>query len=156
MFPLFSTKRGLGRVKLDEKSSPLFSIKRGLGGVKPMKIFNNKITKERRRELRKAQTDSEAVLWRILRNKQMGGYKFFRQYGVGPYIVDFYCPLVKVVIEVDGGQHYSEEGLKHDYKREKFLKESGIRVIRFNNLDVLNNKEEVFESIQKELPQLPL
>ena len=52
----------------------------------------------------------------------MGGYKFFRQYGVGSYIVDFYCPLLKIVIEVDGGQHYSEEGIAYDRQREEFLK----------------------------------
>jgi len=117
-----------------------------------MKIFNPVITKEIRQELRKNQTDSERALWNILRNKQMSGYKFFRQYGVGPYIVDFYCPTLKIVIEVDGGQHYSEEGMVNDRQREEFLKRAGINVIRFNNLDVLKNIEGVFESIQKQLP----
>jgi very-short-patch-repair endonuclease len=117
-----------------------------------MKIFNSEATKERRQELRKGQTDAERKLWDILRNKQMGGHKFFRQYGVGSYIVDFYCPLLKIVIEVDGGQHYSEEGIAYDRQREEFLKRAGIKVVRFNNLDVLRNMEGVFESIQKELP----
>ena len=81
----------------------------------------------------------------------MGGYKFFRQYGIGIFIVDFYCPLLKVVIEVDGGQHFSDEGLKYDQQREEFLKKSHIKVIRFNNLDILRNIEGVFESIQKEI-----
>ncbi|MBF0570643.1 MAG: endonuclease domain-containing protein [Candidatus Omnitrophica bacterium] len=116
-----------------------------------MKTFNREATKEKRKELRKNQTDAERVLWNILRNKQMGGYKFFRQYGIGSYIADFYCPLLKVVIEVDGGQHYSEEAVAHDRKREEFLKGAGIRVIRFNNLDILKNIEGVFECIQKEL-----
>ena len=87
----------------------------------------------------------------------MGGYKFFRQYGIGSYIVDFYCSLLKLVIEADGGQHYSQEGVAHDSQREEFLKRAGIKVIRFSNLDVLKNMEGVFESIQNQLPlKLPL
>jgi len=116
-----------------------------------MKIFNPVATKEVRQALRKDQTDAERKLWNILRNKQMGGHKFFRQYGVGSYIVDFYCPLLKIVIEVDGGQHYSEEGIAYDRQREDFLKRTGINVIRFNNLEVLKNIEGVYDAIQKQL-----
>lgn len=119
-----------------------------------MKTFNSIATKEVRQALRKNQTDAERKLWNILRNKQMSGNKFFRQYGIGSYIVDFYCPLLKIVIEVDGGQHYSEEGMMYDRQREEFLKKAGIKVIRFTNLDVLKNMEGVFESIQKELNNL--
>ena len=85
----------------------------------------------------------------------MGGYKFFRQYGIGFYIADFYCPRLKLVIEVDGGQHYSDEGVAYDGQREGFLRGEGIRVVRFSNLDVLKNMEGVFESIQRELPPTP-
>ena len=120
-----------------------------------MKIFNRQDNKEKRRKLRKSQTDAERVLWHQLRNKQMGGYKFFRQYGIGSYITDFYCPSLKVVIEVDGGQHYGEEGMASDRQREEFFKRAGIRVLRFSNLDVLKNMEGVFESIQKQLPPPP-
>ena len=123
--------------------------------MRGLKIFNREEVKKRRRELRKSQTDAERQLWKRLRNKQMGGYKFFRQYGIGHYIADFYCPLLKVVIEVDGGQHYSEQGMKDDGLREKFLKGAGIKVIRFSNLDVLKNMAGVFECLQKELPPTP-
>ena len=123
--------------------------------MRDLKIFNREEAKERRRELRKSQTGAERQLWKILRNKQMGGYKFFRQYGIGPYITDFYCPLSKIVIEVDGGQHYSEQGMRDDKQREGYLKRGGIRVIRFSNLDVLKNMAGVFECIQKELPPTP-
>ena len=85
----------------------------------------------------------------------MGGYKFFRQYGIGLYIADFYCPYLKLVIEVDGGQHYRDEGVEYDGQREGFLRREGIRVIRFSDLDVLKNMEGVFECIQKELPPTP-
>lgn len=120
-----------------------------------MKVFNRKETKERRRELRKGQTDAERQLWNQLRNKQMRGYKFFRQYGIGLYVADFYCPLSKLAIEVDGGQHYSEEGKIHDERRAEFLEGLGIRTIRFDNLDVLKNLKGVLESILNELPPAP-
>ena len=123
--------------------------------MRDLKIFNLEENKERRRELRKSQTDAERQLWKRLRGKQMWGYKFFRQYGIGPYIADFYCLLLKIVIEVDGGQHYSEQGMKDDVRREEFLKGVGIKVVRFNNLDVLKNMAGVFERIQKELPPTP-
>lgn len=118
-----------------------------------MKVFNRETTKEKRKELRKNQTDAERLLWSKLRNKQLNGYKFFRQYGVGSYIVDFYCPLLKVVIEIDGGQHYSQEGIAYDHQREEFLKTENIKVIRFTNLDVLKNIEGIYETLQIELPQ---
>ena len=120
-----------------------------------MRTFNRGETKRNRRDLRKNQTDAEQKLWNILRNKRMDGHKFFRQYGIGPYIADFYCPLLKVVIEVDGGQHFSEEGKVYDRQREKFFQGLDIRVIRFNNLDILKNIEGVFDYIQKELPPTP-
>ncbi|MBF0511088.1 MAG: endonuclease domain-containing protein [Candidatus Omnitrophica bacterium] len=120
-----------------------------------MNIYNRPVTKANRRILRNNQTEAERDLWNILRNKQMGGYKFFRQYGIGYYIADFYCPSLKMVIEVDGGQHFSEEGIKHDHQREAFLKKMGIKVLRLNNMDVLRNMEGVFEYIQKELPLSP-
>ena len=85
----------------------------------------------------------------------MNGYKFFRQYGIGSYIADFYCPALKVVVEVDGGQHYSEDGKIYDDQRDKFFRTLDIRTIRFNNLDVLRNLEGVVENLQKELPLTP-
>jgi very-short-patch-repair endonuclease len=117
-----------------------------------MKTFNREITKIKRRKLRKNQTEAERKLWNKLRKKQIGGHKFFRQFGIGSYIVDFYCPLLKIVIEVDGGQHYDQEAMIYDNRRKGFLGEAGIKVIRFNNLDVLRNIEGVYEAIQKELP----
>ena len=106
-----------------------------------MVVFNRKETQEKRKDLRKEQTEAEKQLWRQLRNKRMKGYKFYRQYGIGVYIADFYCPERRLVIEVDGGGHYSEEGMGNDEKRSKFLRGFGIRTIRFSNLDVLKNME---------------
>ena len=67
--------------------------------------FNWPSAKTRRRSLRKSSTDAERKLWSKLRNKQLAGLKFFRQYSVGPYILDFYCPTLRLDIEADGGQH---------------------------------------------------
>ena len=132
---------------------------RGVGGVHSKKefmvVFNRKETQEKRKDLRKEQTDAERKLWRQLRSKRMKGYKFYRQYGIGPYIADFYCAEIRIVIEVDGGQHYSEEGMENDEKRSKFLTGLGIRTIRFSNLDVLKNMEGVVGCIWKELPLIP-
>jgi len=123
-----------------------------------MKIFNRKETKEKRRELRKNLTEAEKALWKNLRGKRLEGLKFFRQYGIGAYIVDFYCPQRKLVIEVDGGQHFLEEGKNHDGQREKYMSSLGIRTLRFKNTDILNNLDGVWERIvevTKELSPTP-
>ncbi len=121
-----------------------------------MKLYNLKATKENRRDLRKNQTDAERLLWNKLRNKQFYELKFFRQYGIGQYIADFYCPKVKLAIELDGGQHFKEDGIVYDKKRGNYFIEFGIRTIRFSNLDVLKNLEGVLEKIKDELPLPPL
>lgn len=120
-----------------------------------MKVFNRDETKEHRRQLRKSQTEAERILWRKLRNKQMHGYKIFRQYGIGLYIVDFYCPETKFVIEVDGGQHFSEKQQSYDKQREDFMKGLGLRTIRITNNDVFKNMEAVLRAIENELPLAP-
>ncbi len=91
-----------------------------------MTLFNREDTKEKRQQLRKNQTVAERSLWKKLRNKQMHGLKMYRQYGIGPYIVDFYCPANKLVIEVDGGQHYDEKHVSHDQRRNDFMKSSTL------------------------------
>lgn len=96
-------------------------------------------------------TDAERLLWRVIRNKQLDGMRFLRQYSVGDYILDFYCPDKHFAIELDGGQH-SEELIKlHDEQRTKFLERYNIVVIRFWNNDVLQNIEGVVEKIREEV-----
>ena len=99
----------------------------------------------RARFLRKAMTDSERLLWRHLRNRQMVGFKFRRQYPVGPYIVDFVCLEKKLVIELDGGQHAFS--LMTDVKRTRYLETKGYRVMRFWNNQVLQETEAVLSVI---------
>jgi very-short-patch-repair endonuclease len=102
---------------------------------------------ERCRNLRKNQTDAERKLWRILRNRQLNGVKFRRQFPVGRYILDFYSPEYKLSIEADGIQHYEEKGKKQDQLRKKELSKSGIEILRFNDKEILNNIEGVYQII---------
>jgi very-short-patch-repair endonuclease len=106
------------------------------------------------RTLRKNQTDAEKLLWKMLRNRQIMGLKFRRQQPVGPYSLDFYCHDYKLYIELDGGQHYTNEGQQHDGQRDTFLKAQGIHVIRFSNLDVLKSLEAVLLKIVEEVTSL--
>src|SRR5512136_2522910 len=110
-------------------------------------LYNDPGSKRDRRHLRKDATDAERKLWSILRNRKMAGLKFFRQYGIGPYILDFYCPEQRLAIEVDGGQHAEVRGQKNDAKRDRYLRELNIRVIRFWNNDVLQNIEAIGQRI---------
>ena len=101
-----------------------------------MQVFNKESTKEKRRELKKEMTQCEKILWRYIRNDALG-VRFRRQYGIGNYIADFYCPYLKLIIELDGSQHFTEEGLEYDKIREDFMKNLGIKTLRFNNDDVI-------------------
>ena len=113
-------------------------------------LYNDPGTKLDRRRLRKNATDAEQKLWSILRSRRMAGLKFFRQYSVGSYVLDFYCPEQRLAIEVDGGQHADVYGQQHDAHRHSYLRELNIRVIRFWNNDVLQNIEGVGKKIREE------
>lgn len=132
---------------------PLFA-KEGTGefnfaGTIMTEIYNKLELKDRRRNLRRNQTEAEKLLWQRLRNKQLNDLKFFRQYSVGAYILDFYCPTLKLAIELDGGQHGMPEALAYDEARTKYLNELGIEVMRFWNADVIKGIDEVLMEIQR-------
>ncbi len=95
-------------------------------------------------------TDAERKLWARLRRNQTGVY-FRRQTPVGEYIVDFICWKSKLIVEVDGGHHYTDKGLRRDRRRDEFLNSQGFRVLRFSNIDVLRNPDGVIEKILEEL-----
>ena len=118
----------------------------------------NENLKELSRQLRKNMTDAERHLWAKIRMKQLKGYQFYRQKPIGDYIVDFFCPKARLVIEVDGSQHFSEEMTEHDRLRDNYLTGLGLRVLRFANTDVLTHTESVIESIEEEIPprEIPL
>jgi len=112
----------------------------------------------RSRELRSNMTDAEQALWSRLRRKQLKGYQFYRQKIIGNYIVDFYCPRAGLVIEVDGAQHYSEEILEADRRRDDYIRGNGLTVLRFSNLEVRQNLDGVVERVlvRLESPSVPL
>jgi len=120
-----------------------------------MKFLRNDPTlKKRRRELRRNQTEAEKMVWAHLRNKQFYGMKFFRQYSIGPYILDFYCPTVKLAIELDGGQHNQPENKGYDLARSEFMKAQSIDVIRFWNDEVLLNMEGLLSELASKITPL--
>jgi very-short-patch-repair endonuclease len=97
--------------------------------------------------LRGNMTDAERRLWSKLRLKQLNGYQFYRQRVIGNYIVDFCSPALKLVIEVDGSQHYSDDVASSDKIRDKYLQDCGFKVLRFNDYEVLTNTNGVVENI---------
>ena len=104
--------------------------------------------KEFRRELRKNQTGAETRLWSVLRNRKLEGRKFRRQHTAGKYTVDFFCHEENLVIEVDGSSHDSVSKVLYDEKRDQFLKEQSLRVIRFRNEEVYHHLDEVLNEIK--------
>jgi len=114
-------------------------------------LFNNKSLKSRRRELRSNQTNAEKKLWEMLRGRRFQGLKFHRQFGIGPYILDFYCPKFRFGIELDGSSHTEKENAILDKEREKILQASNIKIIRFWNDEIENNIDRVLKKIRKEL-----
>ena len=92
-------------------------------------------------------TDAERLLWSKVRLKQLNGMQFYRQKIIGNYIADFLCYQSKLVIEVDGSQHYTDEGRKTDLKRDAYFNQRGYKVLRFTDIDVLQNINGVIEKI---------
>ena len=115
------------------------------------RLFNRPQQLRFRRDLRSQLTHAEAVLWTHLKGSRLDGAKFRRQQGVGVYVLDFYCPAVRLAIELDGAAHDHEDAVARDAAREAWLAAHGIRVIRFVNDDVLRNPEGVLAAIRDAL-----
>ncbi|MCW8037717.1 MULTISPECIES: DUF559 domain-containing protein [Acinetobacter] len=107
----------------------------------------NKNLKQPSRDLRNNMTDAEKRLWSKLRAKQILGLQFYRQKPLLNFIVDFYCPAANVVIECDGGQHFTDEGLEADRVRDETLAQLGLKVLRFDNGEVMREIDAVVEKI---------
>ena len=111
--------------------------------------FNRKSQLPFRRVLRQEMTAPERILWQQLRAGQTG-VKFRRQHGIGPYIVDFYCPSLKLVLEIDGDSHFlNEAALTYDKQRTLYLSRLSIDVLRFTNLEVMQNLDGVMAVIME-------
>ena len=111
-------------------------------------IHNECNQKILRQTLRNNAISAEAILWRALKGKQVDGLKFRRQFGVGPYVIDFYCPEIRLGIELDGGVHKTSYTNEYDEMRTKYLNENRIRILRFDNEVIYNNVEGIIEAIK--------
>lgn len=105
---------------------------------------------EKARRLRRSQTAAEALLWQELRYQRLG-VKFRRQHPIGPYIADFVCMERSLVIELDGSQHGTPDGLAYDAERTTYLKAAGFRVLRFWNSEVVGDLNTVLKTIRANL-----
>jgi very-short-patch-repair endonuclease len=110
-------------------------------------LYYNLKLKKYSRKLRKDMTDAERLLWSKLRNKQLKGLQVYRQRIIGNYIVDFYCPKAKLIIEVDGSQHYISEGKEQDKIRDEYMKGIGFAILRVTDRDIFENSNGVVERI---------
>jgi len=104
-----------------------------------------------RRKLRKNMTPAEVALWLMIKNKQLDGERFLRQYSIGHFVVDFYCPKYKLAVELDGEVHFTDEAEAYDKERTEFLNSVGVRVLRFENFEVFQYPMRTLDEIRKYL-----
>jgi very-short-patch-repair endonuclease len=112
-------------------------------------IFNRKGLKSYRSSLRNRSTSAEAVLWDILKSRNLDGIKFRRQYSIDNYIVDFCCPSEKLIIELDGAPHGEYHKIQEDENRDKYIESLGFTVLRFENRFVFQEPEYLKNEIRK-------
>ncbi|MCK4225060.1 MAG: endonuclease domain-containing protein [candidate division Zixibacteria bacterium] len=110
-------------------------------------IYNKASEKEKRRLLRKNMPKAEVIMWSKLKQKQLLGYRFRRQYSVGSYVIDFFCPELKLAVEVDGTSHFKDGAEYYDRNRQESIEQLGIKFLRFNNAQVYKNLNGVLEVI---------
>ncbi len=118
--------------------------------------FNKKSEKEKRRKLRRDQTFCEKIMWIYLRDRKTLGYKFRRQYSVDHYVIDFYCPELKLAIELDGSVHNVPDQKEYDAYRQEYLEKFGITFCRITNDELMGNANLVFKTIEDRITQLSL
>ena len=104
-----------------------------------------------RRKLRKNMTAAEVALWLMIKNKQLDGERFLRQYSIGHFVIDFYCPKYKLAVELDGEVHFTEEAAAYDAKRTAYLNSVGVQVVRFENFEVFQYPMRTLDEIRKYL-----
>jgi prepilin-type N-terminal cleavage/methylation domain-containing protein len=115
------------------------------------KIFNRISEKIKRKTLRNNMPQAEVILWSKLKSKGLIGYKFRRQYSVGKFVIDFYCPKLKLAIEIDGDSHFAEGADIYDSEWQKMIESFGITFLRFTNREIYENIENVLENIAKHM-----
>jgi very-short-patch-repair endonuclease len=117
------------------------------------KHYNKKSEQEKRRSLRKNMTYCEKIVWSNLRKRQLG-YRFLRQYSVDHFVLDFYCPELKLAVEVDGASHNNPEQIEYDIKRQKYLEEFNIKFVRIKDEELLENPNKAFKKMENAIKLL--
>lgn len=117
-------------------------------------LYNKKSEKEKRRSLRQNIVKAEKIIWEKIRNRQIEDCKFRRQYSVDKFVIDFYNPILKLAIEIDGESHFLEGAVEYDRERQTYIESFGIKFIRFTNNDVYHNLDGVLESIALKVREL--
>ena len=119
--------------------------------MKKERIYNNKGVKSLRKELRNNSTPAESAMWELLRAGRLDGTKWRRQYSIGKYIVDFYCPKARLCVELDGNTHFTIKGDLYDLERTEYINSLGISILRFENREIWDNPERVLLTIKDSL-----
>src|ERR687886_420108 len=118
------------------------------------KLYNKTSEKAKRQQLRRNMTKAEFLLWQKLKGKQLEGVKFRSQYGVGQFVVDFYCTELKLAIEIDGDSHFQDGVQEYDQERQAVIESVEIQFLRFTNDEVYGNLEGVLERIIQKIGEL--
>lgn len=118
-------------------------------------IFNKTAEKEKRRRLRKKTSLSEKIVWTYLRRRQILGERFLRQFSVNFYVLDFYCPHLRLAIEIDGDSHFiNQDAIDYDKERQEYIENLGIKFLRFRNEVVNQTNDFVISVIIDEVKEL--
>lgn len=116
-----------------------------------MRHFFYSTRQQRSRDLRKSLTVQEARVWLRVKQRGLHGFKFRRQHPIGPYFVDFYCPKLKLAVELDGGHHYEPAQRAYDLVRQRFIESTGIMVVRYPNNEINSDIDAVLEDLARKL-----
>lgn len=123
------------------------------------RLYNKSSEKDKRRSLRNNMPPAEKLVWSKIRNKQIEGCRFRRQYSIGAFVIDFYSPELRLALEIDGDSHFVDGAQTYDNERELFLEDQGTKILRFTNSQVYQDLDTVLEAIStkiQELRNLPL
>lgn len=110
-------------------------------------IYNRFSENDKRKKLREVMPRAEVILWSKLKSRQFHGLKFRRQFGVGPFVIDFYCAKHKLAIELDGPSHFEDDAEEYDKNRQQYIEQFGIQFLRFMNSEIYENLDGVLDSI---------
>jgi very-short-patch-repair endonuclease len=118
-------------------------------------IFNKLSEKEKRRRLRKKTSGSEKIVWTYLRRKQILGERFLRQFSIDFYVLDFYCPRLRLAVEIDGNSHFTnQDAIDYDKERQDFIENLEIEFLRFRNEEVNQSNDFVISVITDKVKEL--